>query len=102
MNIGDVVKVVREGSCYAHYETWARKHSMSFFRNNASPNKGAIGRVVAIAPHMGYPKITLVGIRCDNQDYIMTLDAVAYILNSNDLIEDATFRAIQMMGGCHE
>jgi len=62
--VGQLVVIVRKGRIYQHYDTWAKTHIPKGYKWSAgiTPDDGAVGEIIAIAPHLSAPSQTLCAI----------------------------------------
>ena len=51
INIGDSVKIVREGLLYSQFNTWAKRHKATGWEDKREPNINDIFRVVTMGEH---------------------------------------------------
>lgn len=49
--IGDSVRIIREGLLYSQYTTWAKNHGATGFKEKAEPDSNAIFKVISMGEH---------------------------------------------------
>ena len=85
INIGDTVKIIREGLLYSQYKQWAERNGATGWKDKGEPNIDEIFQVVTMAEHTpdnhkGYVGVMLALIEDDKgRQFIFDINGISFV-----------------------